>query len=190
MITRKKFRIYIAIATAIFLFSVLDGYLNAIKFPEISSLLVKDFFTDLEFTKDFGPLSIFIFIFLNNAIKAFSVILLGFFFAIFPIFFIYINGELIGLVAGVFQEKVGLLIIALGLLPHGIFEIPAMILSASYGIWLGNCFYKRIRYRELFSVNFSFAVKRFFKLILPLIFVAAILESIVTPIFIEYLLNR
>lgn len=190
MITKEHFRTYITITSLVFSFAILSGYLAAMNSPEKSRIIVESFFDNLDFTGNFSPFLIFIFIFLNNVLKALFVIIFGFFFAIVPLVFIYTNGELIGLIVGVFQQENSLLTIILGLLPHGIFEIPAVILATSYGVWLGNCFYRRLRYKEPFRVHFSFALKKFFKVILPLIFIAAVIESLVTPIVINYLFSK
>jgi len=190
MTNREKIKNYVAIASAIFFVAFLNGYLEAVNHPERSRIIVDSFFENLDFTKNFNRFMIFGFIFLNNALKSFLIILFGFFFAVVPLIFIYANGELIGLVVGVFQQEESLLLIVLGLLPHGILEIPAMILSTSYGIWLGNCFYRRLKYKEAFQSNFSFAMMKFIKIILPLIFLAATIESFVTPAVIDYLFSR
>ncbi|HBP01225.1 MAG: hypothetical protein UY41_C0050G0006 [Candidatus Moranbacteria bacterium GW2011_GWE1_49_15] len=190
MITKGEFRTYIAITTMVFSFAILSGYMAAVNSPEKSRIIVDSFFGNLDFTRNFSPLLIFVFIFLNNLLKALFVIVFGFFFAIVPLVFIYTNGELIGLIIGVFQRENSLFMIVLGLLPHGILEIPAIILATSYGIWLGNCFYRRLKYKEPFRVHFSFAMKKFFKVILPLLFLAAVIESFVTPVVINYLFSR
>ncbi len=190
MITREEFRTYIMITALIFAFAILSGYSEAINSPEQSRMIVDSFFDNLDFTGNFSHSMVFVFIFLNNILKSLFVILFGFFFAIVPIVFIYTNGELIGLIVGVFQQEKSLLMIVLGLLPHGILEIPAMILATSYGIWLGNCFYRRLKYKEAFRINFSFAMKKFVKVIFPLLFLAALVETFVTPAVIDYLFSR
>ena len=190
MITKEELRTYISMASIIFVLAVLAGYMTAIRFPSESAVIVAGFFKDLDFTQGFDPLSIFIFIFLNNAIKSFLIIILGFFFAVIPVLFIYTNGELIGLITGVFQEENGLWRIVLTILPHGIFEVPAMILATGYGIWLGRCFYRKLRYGENFGEKFAYAMKKFLKVILPLILVAALVESFITPIIVRYIFSR
>lgn len=84
----------------------------------------------------------FLFIFLNNAIKCVLVIFLGAFFGMFPIFFLAINGLIIGYVVKLSidgQSAVSTfdLVVKL-LLPHGILEIPALIIVTAYGLRLGK----------------------------------------------------
>lgn len=87
-------------------------------------------------------LSTIVFIFLNNAIKSVMVIFLGAFFGIFPVFFLAVNGLIIGYIVKLTLDGQMLIslfdLIVKTLLPHGILEIPALILVAAYGLRLGK----------------------------------------------------
>jgi len=87
-------------------------------------------------------MSMMIFIFFNNAIKSVMVIFLGAFFGIFPVFFLAINGMLIGYILKLSidgQMAISLFdLVVKTLLPHGILEIPALIIVAAYGLRLGR----------------------------------------------------
>lgn len=87
-------------------------------------------------------LSMMVFIFLNNAIKSVMVIFLGAFFGIFPVFFLAINGLIIGYLLKLAingQTTISLFdLVVKTLLPHGILEIPALIIVAAYGLRLGK----------------------------------------------------
>lgn len=87
-------------------------------------------------------LSTMVFIFLNNAIKSVMVIFLGAFFGIFPVFFLAVNGLIIGYIVKLTLDGQMLIslfdLIVKTLLPHGILEIPALILVAAYGLRLGK----------------------------------------------------
>lgn len=93
-------------------------------------------------------LSTFIFIFLNNAIKSVLVIFLGAFFGIFPVFFLAVNGLIIGYIIKLTldgQMAVSLFdLIAKLLLPHGILEIPALIIAGAYGLRLGKLLFSTL----------------------------------------------
>jgi stage II sporulation protein M len=64
-------------------------------------------------------------------------------------------------------------------LPHGVLEIPAIILSAAYGLWLGVTFAKRIRRRNLvgFGNQVIHAIRMFFLVAFPLFILAALIET-------------
>ncbi|MNU77774.1 hypothetical protein D3C71_673560 [compost metagenome] len=84
-------------------------------------------------------LSFFIFIFFNNAIKGVLMIYLGILAGVIPVFFLLVNGMVLGYLIEV-QSAHGSNIADLvfkGLLPHGIIEIPAIIIASAFGIKFG-----------------------------------------------------
>ncbi|GGA51874.1 stage II sporulation protein M [Paenibacillus physcomitrellae] len=85
-------------------------------------------------------LQFFIFIFLNNVIKSVLVIWLGAFLGVLPVLFLLLNGLALGFVvsaSGAAGADLGELIVK-GLLPHGIIEIPALLLACGYGLKFGG----------------------------------------------------
>lgn len=120
-------------------------------------------------------------IFLNNSFKCFLNILLGPAFGIFPLFSTFINGGLLGFLAR--EEGI---VVFLYVLPHGIFEIPAFLLSAAIGLRLSLFLLLRLRARISSEVacsgvflkeEFGKALNAFIRIVLPLLFVAAIIET-------------
>jgi stage II sporulation protein M len=65
-------------------------------------------------------------------------------------------------------------------LPHGVLEIPAIIVLAAYGVWLGITFAKRIRRWDMagFGGQVRHAVKIFFLVAFPLFILAALIETV------------
>lgn len=86
-------------------------------------------------------LTMIIFIFLNNAIKSILVIYLGALFGILPFVFLVVNGMVVGYLLKASAELHGggfvAELIIKGLLPHGILEIPAIIIACAYGMRFG-----------------------------------------------------
>lgn len=79
-------------------------------------------------------------------------------------------------------------LIGLGLLPHGIFELPAMFLSLAMGIQLCLNISKKILKKERrLSIKdiLSESVRLFILFILPLLICAAVIETYVTPKLIQ-----
>ena len=76
--------------------------------------------------------------------------------------------------------EVGYLKAAKAVLPHGVFEIPEVVLSAAYGLWLGATFAKRIRRRDMagFGDQVIHGIRMFFKVAFPLFVLAALIETI------------
>jgi stage II sporulation protein M len=132
-----------------------------------------------------GPLSIKIF--LNNT----QIALMIMFLSLIPLLPIglsicLLNGGTIGLVAFVFYLKTNnLLLLVLSILPHGIIEIPTIFYTAS----LGMLIWKKITlsvFNKKDDVKFSFlkALKCFLFIVVPLLMIAALIESFITPVFI------
>ena len=113
----------------------------------------------------------FVLILLNNVLTCFLNIVLGPLLAIAPLASAVFNGGLIGCLA----QKEGL-IIFVGILPHGIFEIPALLLSAAIGLRMGREILKNRMMRDL-KGELRRGLRVFLVLILPLLLIAAVIES-------------
>jgi stage II sporulation protein M len=75
-------------------------------------------------------------IFWNNLKASFFAIILGITFGILPLVILVTNGYLLGFVSRLAVNERGLLVMW-QLLPHGIFELPAIILSIGIGFKIG-----------------------------------------------------
>jgi stage II sporulation protein M len=180
----KQVSSYIFILIVIFFLALANGYLLAVSNPQTSRNMIEQLFSQFAFAKNISTFQLFVYIFLNNASKALFVILLGFFFGIVPIFFVFTNANLIGVVLAVFGAKEGYLKVVLSLLPHGIFEIPAILIASGYGLWLGVRFYRKLRYGDPFKEAFWFAIKKYFTVVFPLLLLAAFIEAYITTLII------
>ncbi|MBE9917327.1 stage II sporulation protein M [Paenibacillus donghaensis] len=131
--------------------------------------------------------SFFVFIFFNNSIKAVLMIFLGLFIGVLPVLFLLVNGMVVGLLVHTSINHGESLfdLVVKGLLPHGIIEIPAIIIASAFGIQMGLLVLSsfggsgkgelRARWREAFRKAVTASVW-----IVILLFVAAIIESTVT----------
>lgn len=135
-------------------------------------------------------LSFFKFIFLNNAVKSVAIIAFGAFLGLVPVIFLVMNGIVLGLVVSMSAAEGANLfeLIVLGLLPHGIIEIPVIMIAAAYGLQFGYLVLKSIgelgaRDREERTVAWGdflrSAVRGAFWNVL-LLLIAAVIESTVT----------
>ncbi|MFC1983259.1 stage II sporulation protein M [Chloroflexota bacterium] len=121
------------------------------------------------------------FIFLNNSIKALGFMILGFFLGIPPIIFICANGFIIGTLIAVLLPEAGPTVVAASLAPHGVIEIPLVLLAASLGISIGwESIKKLIGRNSMVKLQFVHSLKTYLKLILPGLAVAAIVEVFIT----------
>ncbi|MBO8182467.1 MAG: stage II sporulation protein M [Archaeoglobus sp.] len=179
---------FLALLFVFFIASAI-GYLYASSNPHMGESFVEQLFEGFKFIDFSNPLEVFGVIFLNNTIKSLISLLTGFFFGIFPFFFIFINGYLIGMVVFVKGTEMGFQTIVLALFPHGILEIPAVILASAYGMRLGTLFYRKVFKGEQIDVGdaLKFFLRKFLKIIVPILFAAAFVETFVTPTIVFYL---
>ena len=65
------------------------------------------------------------------------------------------------------------------MLPHGVFELPALLIAASYGLWIGVMMVRRMQGREstLLRFHIEHAFRQYFAVVFPLLIVAAGIET-------------
>lgn len=135
-------------------------------------------------------LSFFLFIFSNNAIKGIVMMYLGIFAGIIPAFFLVVNGMVLGYLVEVqaaHGQSVADMVIR-GLLPHGIIEIPAIIIASAFGMKFGMISLRQIGRllsgkQERGASEWGQFVKSTVNVsfwIIILLFIAAIIESTLT----------
>lgn len=129
----------------------------------------------LEKTENMGFLELFWFIFFNNLKVSFFGMIGGIFFGIFPIFESFVNGYLLGFVAEKTVTIDGIFSLW-RILPHGIFELPAVFISLGLGLRLGLVIFRRKGQRN-FKETFGELFRVFVFVVIPLLILAAIIES-------------
>jgi stage II sporulation protein M len=174
---------------AILLFGI--GLALGLATPTSSLGLISEDISALEKLTDFlAPLPqvfVFVFIFLKNVFAVLISFALSPGFCLVPVIALIINGGLVGLVsASVIQEK-SLGYVLAGLLPHGIFELPAFIMGEAVALSFGTAvilaLFKKER-RNLLLPNLRRNLRYLiiaFILFLP----AAIIETYVTPLLLH-----
>ena len=86
-----------------------------------------------------------------------------------------VNGYILGFVMLKSVQANGALVLW-KLLPHGIFELPALFISLGLGVKLGAFIFKKNKIKTLKIYLFESA-RVFVFVILPLLFIAAIIEG-------------
>ncbi|AWX32372.1 stage II sporulation protein M [Methanosphaera sp. BMS] len=114
-------RNYIIVVIAIFVISLIIGYVFRDVFADYVIEAIRNMAKNI--TNDTSSLSLGIF--LNNLRVAFIIILMGFLFSIFSLMILFTNGVLIGFMFTIVPAPLMLIYT----LPHGIFEIPQLILT-------------------------------------------------------------
>lgn len=175
---------YILVIIALFILATVAGYISAYLNPEIVDRFMGQFEETYGWIADESPVMIMLFIFANNTINSLIAMLLGTLFGIWPVIFILTNGFLIGVVVFSSVQEYGLLVVLCGLLPHGIIELPMIFISAGIGLRLGVLAFQKIFKIKEKEIRFWYelfsAIKFFFKVIVPLLFIAAMIETFIT----------
>lgn len=158
----------------IFLFSALIGYFVPVS--EDIHNRVLDYLREL--TKLIEGKSLFeliSFIFANNFQSSLYGIFFGVFLGIFPVVSAFANGYILGFVSGLTVSQYGFFILW-RLLPHGIFELPAIFISLTLGVKLGTFVFEKKK-KEALIYYFKNSAKVFLFVVLPLLIVAAVIEG-------------
>lgn len=170
----KDSKRFIWIVVGIFVISALAAVLFPT--PDQISQQINQFMQEiLEKTKDMSATELSGFIFLNNLQSSFIGIALGVLVGIFPVVFAVSNGYIIGFVANMSVKEEGILSLW-KLLPHGIFELPAVFISFGLGLRLGSSIISRDGVVGL-KENLVKSGKAFLLIIIPLLVIAAIIEG-------------
>ena len=164
-----------------FILSVGLGYLFAKSSPEEVKKILEQLRIVLEPLQQMTRLQQVFFIFLNNSLTGFLAILLGVIIGLFPLLTLFANGEMLGVLIFFSKENLPLSEFFTGIFPHGIIEIPVLLLCGAMGLKIGAKVLKKIfKKKENIQEEIKLALSFFFKFLIPLLFVAAIIEVFVT----------
>lgn len=115
------------------------------------------------------------YIFFNNLQSSFMGIVLGALLGVFPVVSAVLNGYILGFVASRVTEGNSLFVLW-RILPHGIFELPALFISLGMGVRLGTFIFKKNK-GEAFRYLLFNSMGAFLLIVVPLLIVAAIIEG-------------
>ena len=178
----KDIKIHILVITLVFFLSAALGFFHSSMDPEYAMQSLEEVSELFDIIKDLSPIGIMLFIFLNNAIKSLIILMLGIGFGILPLLFIAYNGYIIGVVVYIISGENGFTYILSAILPHGIIELPMVFISAAIGLKMGHLLFSSIKGQPVdIKTEFSRGVRFYFYRIMPLLFVAAVIETFVTP---------
>lgn len=168
----------------LFVLACATGYLFAKNHPAETAEYLKDIVEFFESLDHATPFQTFLSIFENNATVMLTIVCSGVFAGLSSVFFLATNGFMFGLVSQVILQKESLILLAFGILPHGIVEIPCMIFAAAIGLHLGVVLVRKISGK---TVNLTEETARGLEfaatVIIPLLFIAALIEAYITPLF-------
>ena len=126
-------------------------------------------------TQNMSQLELIKFIFFNNLSSSFFGMVFGAALGIFPLISIITNGYLLGLVSSMASGEGGLIVL-FRLLPHGIFELPAVFISLGLGLKLSTFILQKNK-GEAFRDYLWNSLRVFILIVIPLLIIAAIIEG-------------
>ena len=172
----RPLKSYLLILSLIFSASFLAGMLAPSSTREE---LTKAFQNFAENYRGIEGEKLFFTILLHNVVATIFLLISGVIVGIIPTFAIGTNGFVLGVVYRQTAEAMGYSKAALKVLPHGVFELPALLIAASYGLWLGVMAIRRMRVKEstLLRFHIEHAFRRYFTVVCPLLVVAAGIET-------------
>ncbi len=192
----QKSRSLIIFITLVFICGLAAGYLLFMFNPELATNLshvVIDKFERMdEEMQEMTMVGRINLIFFNNLRVVLIMILLGLFIGLPPLAIVFFNGLFIGIISGMISGSESLFqFLAVGVLPHGIFELPAFIMGAVIGVRLGvsiliipgdKMLFKRVK-MLLEEIILALSI------IIPLLFIAAVVEMTITSELVQMLFS-
>jgi stage II sporulation protein M len=115
---------------------------------------------------------------INNITASLIFVVSGLIIGVPPLLFMAFNGFFVGWIAYSASKELDLLLVVLTILPHGIIEIPTITFSAAMGMGLGYMLIHQLRKRGSLKNYIVDSTKMFIKRIIPLLIIAAIIETI------------
>jgi stage II sporulation protein M len=185
-----RFRYWVIIASSLFVIGLGIGLIVVMIMPAGIVSLFSEELADLE---EFGSLldpfqaTTALFIFFKNV----SVLLFSFIFSpvlcLLPVLALVLNGSLLSFVSVIVSREESLSLLLAGVLPHGVFEIPAVIIGEAAALSFGVTTIKALLSRNkpvpllpTFKQNLLYLLIAF-ALLVP----AAVIETFVTPLFLQ-----
>lgn len=181
---REEYGRWVGMTAVAFLVLVVLSYIAGRLFPEIPAAILTYFnevVADSGIVRDDGSFSALA-LFGNNLRAMVLSTLYGFIpFLYLPALSMGVNATLLGMVASSVNGQ--WLLLAAGILPHGIFELPALYLSLAAGLCLCQNINRYIRKNEkgIMKPLLLNILRVTGLVVIPLLVVAAIMESYVTP---------
>lgn len=181
---REEYGRWVGMTAIAFLVLVVLSYIAGRLFPEIPATILTYFnevVADSGIVRDDGSFSALA-LFGNNLRAMVLSTLYGFIpFLYLPALSMGVNAILLGMVASSVNGQ--WLLLAAGILPHGIFELPALCLSLAAGLCLCQNINRYIRKNEkgIMKPLLLNILRVTGLVVIPLLVVAAIMESYVTP---------
>jgi stage II sporulation protein M len=176
----------IIVTFLLFFATVTVGWVGTMQNPDIGENMMKLFEKEVA-GQIMGneSLEIFVKLFFNNLEACILLFLGGASFGILTIFIMSLNGIVIGAIMEIVHKDHSAVFVAAAILPHGIFEIPAFIISGALGILLAQSLIAEWYTGADTAEDAKKFSRTFILCVIPLLAIAAFIEAFITPIIIH-----
>jgi len=181
-----KYKWWIFIASGLFVIGIVLGLVTP---PAITSLFSEELSALGKYSSMLAPfkLSTFIFIFIKNTLVLLLSFALSPILCLMPILALALNGWVLTLALTLVAEQKSIGFVLAGVLPHGIIEIPALVIGEAAALSLGAtvivALFKK-EGRSLLLPNLRQSSK-YLWIALALLLIAAAIETYITPLLIS-----
>jgi len=176
----------IIVISLLFFTTIMIGWVGTAQNPAVGEDLMKLFEKEVAGQMDgTDSVDMCLKLFANNLQACILLFLGGASFGILTIFIMSLNGIVIGAIMEIVHQDHTPLFVAAAILPHGIFEIPAFILSGALGMLLARSLLAEWYAGEDTAVDAHRFGWLFILYVLPLVAIAACVEAFITPVVIH-----
>ncbi|MDV0442757.1 stage II sporulation protein M [Methanorbis rubei] len=182
MSDRRMYLIALAVVAALFFGTCCYGYVSSISEPDAADDIVGTFQSSTTELDTEAPALLSWQIFFNNVKVCLILFIGGVTFGAVTLFVLVSNGYVIGNISGVMLRGYDLSVFAATIVPHGIFEIAAMLMASALGLQMGRSLYLDAQGRDNAGTTCLWYGTRFLLVVLPLLVVAALVETFATPV--------
>jgi stage II sporulation protein M len=177
---------WLLVVASLFALAMLAGVIVVVRDPSIGTTLM-DLFreTILGEIDESNPFALALAIFLNNLQACILLFLGGASFGILTVFILGSNGLVIGAVLELVRQQKGALFVIAAILPHGIFEIPAFLISGALGLMLARSLMREWHGLEDAAAAATRSGRLFITVVVPVVVLAAFIEAFITPQIID-----
>src|SRR6266508_2801965 len=178
----KRLYPYLKTSLVIFGSGIVIGLMIVSHFPELADKFESSVVGFVKSFRGLSKLELAAAIFLNNTLKTVLAILLGSLFGIIPAVFLLGNGIALGVIFSLSVQMRGVWLSLLSIVPHGLLELPAVFLGTSIGLMVGSRVMKQFFRPPETTIGSELVqgLRFFITVILPLLFIAALVEAFLT----------
>ena len=186
----RSIRGYILLSVLLFAGSAILGFVAASRDPQLVAIYIEEIGSKIGWILGLSPPMMMGFIFLNNLFASTIAMLLGIGFGIVPALVAVLNGVVLGVIGYHAIETIGVMYLVAAILPHGIIELPTVLICIGVGFRLGHLLLLTLLGRAVDlggEVRFALRLLRWVVLFL---FLAAVIETLITPIVIQPFIDQ